>query len=305
MKSKLLFAHVTTTLLMLLATTSHAQDPVPREYVTNTFAGTLVINAHSVEVVPKKRSFGFMIQHRFGAIKPDEQALKQLFGLDLTANIRFAFQYSPVKDTHLEIGRSKNGKTWDLGMKIRLLKQTAEDEVPLSVTVLGNMALMSDEFPATNDRQFFADGITPFAYRFAHRLSYNGQVIIARRFSEHFSMQLSPVAIYRNLVPVGGTNLTVAVVLSARMKVTTKGSILCEVSPIVKGRQPEDPLEPLAIGYEVATQGHVFQIVLCSSQEILEQRVYTMPTSRYNDGYFHLGFNIARTMYVKPKVPMP
>ncbi len=305
MKHDLFIAYAATAMLLLARTTLHAQDVIPREYVTNTFAGTQIINAHSVEVVPKKRSFGFMIQHRFGAIKPDEQALKQLFGLDLTANIRFAFQYSPVRDAHLEIGRSKNGKTWDLGMKVRLLKQTVQNEVPLSITALGNIAVMSDDFPATNDRQFFTDGVTPFAYLFVHRLSYNGQVIVARRFSEHLSMQLAPIVIYRNLVPVGGSNLTVAVALSARMKVTTKGSILCEVSPIVIGRQSEDHLEPIAVGYEVATQGHVFQIVLCSSQEIIEQRLYTTPGSRYDEGYFHLGFNIARTMYVKPKVPQP
>ncbi|MBK6831865.1 MAG: hypothetical protein IPG92_14500 [Flavobacteriales bacterium] len=305
MKSKLLFAHVTTTLLMLFATTLHAQDPVAREYVTNTFAGTLVINAHSVEVVPKKRSFGFMIQHRFGAVKPDEQAWKQFVGLDLPANIRFSFQYSPLRDTHLELGRSKNGKTWDLGAKGRLLKQTVEDEMPISVTVLGNVALMSDDLPATNDRLFFADGVTPFAYRFEHRLSYNAQVIVARRFSERVSLQLAPVITYRNLVPMEGSNLTMAIVLSARVRVSAKSSILLEAAPIVEGRQGMDHKEPLALAYEVATQGHVFQIVLASGQEFVEQRLYATPATPYNEGYFHLGFNMARTFYVKPKVPKP
>ncbi len=160
-----------------------AQDDSGREYVTGTFAGTQVVNAHSVEVVPRKRSFGFMIQHRFGAVGPDEQAWKQFAGLDLPANIRFAFQYSPINDAHLEIGRSKNGKVWDLGAKVRVLKQTVEGEMPLSLTVLTNAALMSDDFPDVSERDFFADGVTPFEYRFEHRLSYNAQVIIARRFS--------------------------------------------------------------------------------------------------------------------------
>jgi len=271
--------------------------------VTNTFGGTEVINTHSVEVVPRKRSFGFMIQHRFGAVPPDESAFKQFFGMDLPANIRFAFQYAPIKDAHLEIARSKNGKTWDLGAKVRLVKQTVEDEVPVSVTVLGNVALMSDDFPATSDELYFADGVTPFEYRFEHRLSYNAQVIVARRFGEHISLQLAPVFTYRNLVPEGGSNVTTTIALSSRWKVTTKGSILFEVSPILEGRQPEDHLEPLAVGYELATQGHVFQIALASGQEIIQQRLYSTPASRYDDGYFHLGFNIARTLFVKPKSP--
>jgi hypothetical protein len=59
------------------------------------------------------------------------------------------------------------------------------------------------------------------------------------------------------------------------------------------------------MGYEVATAGHVFQIVLASSPEIVEHRLYTMPITRYDEGYFHLGFNIARTLFVKPKTARP
>ena len=284
---------------------AQAQEGSALEYVTNTFGGTEVINTHSVEVVPRRRSFGFMIQHRFGAIGPDEEAFKQFLGLDLPANIRFAFQYAPIRDAHLEIGRSKNGKTWDLGAKGRLLKQTVGDEMPVSLTLLGNVALNTEDFSATTDDLYFGDGVTPFEYRLEHRLSYNAQVIVARRFTQHFSMQMAPVLTYRNLVPIGASNLTMAIAFSARMKVTTKGAILFEVSPILTGRQDEDHLEPLALGYEVATLGHVFQIVVASGQEILEQRLYAAPASSYDEGYFHLGFNIARILFVKPRPPPP
>lgn len=288
---------------LLALTAAFAQGTIPHEYVSNSFGGTYVINTHSVEVVPKKRAFGFMIQHRFGAVRPDEQALKQFIGLDLPANIRFAFQYAPMRDTQLELGRSKNGKTWDLGMKARLLKQTEGNEMPVSLTVSGNAGLMSDDFPVTNDRLFFADGVTPFAYRFEHRLSYNAQVIVARKMNARLSLQLAPVITYRNLVPMGGSNLTTALALSGRVKVSMKGSVLFEASPIVTGRQPKDHLEPIAVGYEVATLGHVFQIVLSSGQEIIEQRLYSTPVSRYDEGYFHLGFNISRVLLVRPKTP--
>ncbi|MBK9273640.1 MAG: hypothetical protein IPM49_03765 [Flavobacteriales bacterium] len=291
------------TIALLGAWALCAQDEAQQELVTGTFAGTQVVNAHSVEVVPRKRSFGFMIQHRFGTVGTDEQAWKQFAGLDLPANIRFSFLYAPFDHAQLELGRSKNRKMWDLGAKFRVLKQTVEDEMPVSLTVLANAALMSDDFPTVGDRDFFADGTTPFAYRFEHRLSYNAQFIVARRFDRWLSLQLAPVAIHRNLVAIGEPNLTLALAVSGRFKVSTKGSILVEVAPILRGRRPDAHLEPLAIAYEVATQGHVFQIVLSSGQEILEQRAYTMPASRYDEGLFHLGFNIARTLLVKPKAP--
>lgn len=282
-----------------------AQETPPPELVTGTFAGSTLINTQTIEVVPKKRSFGFMIQHRFGAVGPDEQSYKQFFGLDLPANIRFSFQYALFNDMHLEIGRSKNGKTWDLSGKARLLKQTVDGAMPVSLTVFGDVALMSDDFPQVSDQMYYGDGVTPFEYRFEHRLSYNAQVIVARRFGEHFSAELAPVITYRNLVPVGGSNLTAAIALGARVKVTPKGSFLLEACPVVLGRNEEEHREPVAIGYEVATLGHVFQIVLASSPEVLEQRIYPASQSRYDEGYFHLGFNIARILYVKPKPPKP
>ncbi|MBV6404256.1 MAG: hypothetical protein IT228_13170 [Flavobacteriales bacterium] len=288
---------------LLCARGLSAQEEARPEPVTGTFAGTQVVNAQSVEVVPRKRSFGFMIQHRFGTVGTDEQVWKQFAGLDLPANIRFSFQYAPFQNAQLELGRSKNGKVWDLGAKLRVLRQTVEDEMPVSLTVLANAALMSDDHPATGDRDFFADGTTPFAYRFEHRLSYSAQLILARRFTPWLSLQVAPVAVHRNLVAVGEHNFTLATVLSGRFKVSTKGSVLVEAAPIVMGHRPGHRLEPLALAYEVATQGHVFQIVLSSGQEIIEQRAYTMPTSRYDEGQFHLGFNIARTLLVKPKAP--
>ncbi|MBK6342291.1 MAG: hypothetical protein IPF41_06805 [Flavobacteriales bacterium] len=283
------------------AATSTAQEEPQREYVTGTFAGTQVVNTHSVEVVPRKRSFGFMIQHRFGEVTPDEEAWNQFVGLDLPANIRFAFQYSPLRDVQLELGRSKNGKVWDLELKARLLKQTEEEEMPVSLTVMGNAGFMSDRFPRVGERDFFADGVTPFEYTLAHRFSYNTQIIVGRRFNRWFSAQLAGIVVYRNLVPVGGSNLTLAIAGATRFKVSPKGSILLEASPILEGRQASEHREPVAIAYEVATHGHVFQIVLASSQEIIEPRLYTLATSRYDQGRFHLGFNIARTLFVKPK----
>jgi hypothetical protein len=283
----------------------HAQEESPREYVSRSFGGTHIINAQSIEVVPRKRSYGFMIQHRFGEWGFDKNMGKQFLGLDLPANIRFAFQYSPINDMHLELGRSKNGKVYDLGAKVRLLKQTVGNEVPVSMTGWFNVALMTDDFPSVSEQDFFADGVTPFKYEDKHRLSYNTQLIIARRFSDRVSLQVALVFIYRNLVPVGQSNVTMTLPVSGRWKVSTKGSILFEAAPYLTGKDPKETLIPVAMGYEVATAGHVFQILLASGQEIVEQRLYTTPVTRYDDGYFHLGFNIARTLFVKPKPARP
>jgi hypothetical protein len=288
-------------LFALLITTSSAQEAP--ELVTNTFSWTQVINSQTVEVVPQKRSFGFMIQHRFGAVSPDEQWIKSFLGLDLPANIRFGFQYALTDRLQLEIGRGKYGKTWDLSAKARLLRQTEDDRMPISVTGYFNTAVNTDDFPPLGSNFYYADGVTPFVYETKHRLKYNTELIVARRFNDVFSAQIAGAAVYRNLVPEGMENLTVALPISGRVKVSTKGSILFEYAPILAGQQPEDHLNPLALAYEIATLGHVFQIIVASSSQILEQDLYTTPTTRYDDGYVLLGFNIARTLFVKPKKP--
>lgn len=290
-------------LLVMGANGLSAQEGEGPELVTNTFSWTQVINVQTVEVVPRKRSFGFMIQHRFGAITPDQQSYKQFFGLDLPANIRFGFQYAVSDRIHLETGRSKNGKVVDLAVKGRILRQTADDRMPVSVTGFFDAGIMTDDFPAVGADTYFADGTTPFVYAFKHRMSYNTQVIVARRLNDVISLQAAGVAVYRNLAPPGADNLTMAVPLSGRIKVTTKGSILFEYAPVVAGRSPNNSLDPAAIAYELATLGHVFQIIIGTSSEIIEQRLYTSPVIPYDQGHVLLGFNIARTLFVKPKMP--
>ncbi|MBK6884142.1 MAG: hypothetical protein IPH05_14595 [Flavobacteriales bacterium] len=280
-----------------------AQEQVEPELVTNTFSWSQVINAQTVEVVPRKRSFGFMIQHRFGAITPDKQSYKQFLGLDLPANIRFGFQYAVSDRMHFEIGRSKNGKMIDLAAKARILRQTVDNTMPVSVTGFFDAGVMSDDFPTVGPDNYFADGTTPFVYVFKHRMSYNTQVIVARRFNDVISLQAAGVAVYRNLVPLGASNLTIAIPISGRIKVTTKGSILFEYTPIVEGRSPNSQLNPASIAYELATLGHVFQIIVGTSAEIMEQRLYTSSALPYDKGHVLLGFNIARTLLVKPKKP--
>lgn len=296
--------HAVVGLLLGFASASSYAQEAP-ELVTNTFAWSQVINAQTVEIVPRKHSFGFMIQHRFGAITPDKQSYKQFLGLDLPANIRFGFQYAVSNRMHLEIGRSKNGKVIDLAVKARILRQTTDNKMPVSVTGFFDAAVMTDDFPVVGANNYFADGTTPFVYAFKHRMSYNTQVIVARRFNDVLSLQVAGAAVYRNLVPQGASNLTVAVPISARIKVSTKGAILFEYTPIVEGRSPNSGLNPASIAYELATLGHVFQVIIGTSGEIVEQRLYPSAPIPYDKGQVLLGFNIARTLFVKPKKPRP
>ena len=293
--------------LVLVTTLSmQAQEPPAKpasEDVNHVFPGQAVINSQSVDLIQRTRGFGFSIQHRFGAFGPDRQAYMQFIGFDLPANIRFGFSYAFCKWFQADIGRTKNGKMVDLGGKFRILKQTTDNRMPLSMSAYITTAIMTDDFPMVTDRHFFADSVTPFEYRFEHRMYYAAQVMAARKFGQRFSLQIAPILTYRNLAPAGMSNLTVAVPISGRIQVSPKGAVLFEYAPVIHGGQPGSYLYPLSLAYEVATAGHVFQILLTTSAEIVEHRLYSLPTEQYDKGYFLLGFNIGRILWLKPRRP--
>jgi len=55
------------------------------------------------------------------------------------------------------------------------------------------------------------------------------------------------------------------------------------------------------LGYEFGTVGHSFQIIVSSSNDLLEQNVYHNQNLDYTQGKFYLGFNLRRTFWHKKK----
>lgn len=240
-------------------------------------------------MLPKKTT-EFTIQHRFGATSLGNDFIKNFLGMDLASNIRLGFAVALTDKMYVEIGRTKFGKIYDFGTKYLLLQQ-ATGKSPVSIAFYGNVGIRSDQFPKTTKGSTFDDG-TPFAYTFAHRLTYNTQFIIARQFSNHFSFQLTPIAIWRNLVPEEEENLTIALTAGGRWKLNYKSSILFEISPKFN---TNDKVIPLSLAYEIgSSSAHAFQLILTTTDKILEQSVYTTPVYDYSHGKFVLGFNIKR-----------
>src|SRR3972149_3313372 len=169
--------------------TNFAQD---KEFVYGTFRGGLLINSPTIEVVSKK-SYDFTIRHRFGMIGPDSSAYQQFLGTDLPANIRFGFAFPVTEKLTLGFGRTKNGKTVDAEAKYLFAMQTEDNSMPVSAAIYFSSAMMTDKFSKIPQYSFFSDSLTPFKYKFEHRFSYSTELIIARKFSDKFSMQVAPL----------------------------------------------------------------------------------------------------------------
>src|SRR5579871_6715343 len=78
------------------------QDSTPTtQYVNNAFKSTRVIMGQSIEMVGAG-SLDFRILHRFG---PITNGVQGLFGIDQSF-IRFSFDYAPINDLLVGLGRS-------------------------------------------------------------------------------------------------------------------------------------------------------------------------------------------------------
>lgn len=246
--------------------------------VSATFKSTRLVNGHSVEV-RSKRILEFIISHRFGTIN---SGYKQFWGLD-NSSIRLALEYGLTDNLNIGLGRASFNKVIDTFLKYRLVRQS--NSFPVTITGFGSLARKTVE-------QTGLDG--------TDRNSYTGQILIARKFSPNFSFQLMPILIHRNLVPTRrDANLLFSPGLGGRYKLTSRLAINAEYYPQLTDFS-DSFQNSFAIGVDIETGGHVFQLHLTNAVQMNEQGFVGGTTDNFFDGDIHYGFNISRVFDLKP-----
>ena len=256
--------------------------------VLGTFNGTRILNGHSVET-REKGILEFLIHHRFGAVN---SGFDELFGLD-ESNIRLGFEYSFTNDLTVALGRSSFEKTFDSYVKYRVLKQkTGAQEFPFSLTLFGSAARKSLKDYEPDDKPSFAD-----------RLVYSGQLLIAKKFDEKISFQISPTYLHFNRVPFDeDPNDIFALGFGTRVKISKRVSLNGEYFYATNSFESINTKNSLAFGIDIETGGHIFQIIFSNSRYMIEKGFIAETTGDFFKGDIHFGFNISRAFQIsKPK----
>lgn len=262
------------------------ETPKIKNYVSATFKGTRILNGHSIEN-RKKGVTEFVISHRFGRVN---LGLEELYGLD-QSNIRFALERGITDNLMLGIGRSSFEKTYDGFFKYKLLKQEEDGAMPVSMSVFGSVA-----FRSIND---FGPGKE---LTFNQKLSYVSQLLIARKFNSKFSLQIIPSYIHKNSVRINkDPNDVFALGVGGRIKLTKRTSLNIEYHYNLNPLESIDVTNSFAMGVDIETGGHVFQIILSNSITMVEKSFITESTDNFFKGDVHLGFNISRAFQSKKK----
>ncbi|MGS2741019.1 DUF5777 family beta-barrel protein [Sinomicrobium sp. M5D2P17] len=263
------------------------ETPENKEYVSAAFKGTRIINGHSIEN-RKKGILEFLISHRFGRIN---DGIDELFGLD-DSNIRFALEYALTDDLMFGIGRSSFEKTYDGFVKYKLLKQaTGKEPFPLSVSLFGSVAWKTLKDYEPEDKPDFSD-----------RLFYTTQVLIARKFNENLSLQLSPTYVHRNSVRIDADPHDIfAIGTGGRYKLSKRVSVNAEYFYTINPLKSVDTKNAFALSVDIETGGHVFQLMVSNAITMIEKSFITETTDDFFKGDIHFGFNISRAFQIGNK----
>ncbi len=260
-------------------------------YTSATFKSTRVVNGQSIERM-KQQQLDFRISHRFGLIN---SGAYELWGLD-QSHVHFSLEYGITDWLMVGAGRGTYEKTFDGFTKVSLLRQSnGALNMPVSVSLFGSAALNSIKFTDPDRTNYFSS-----------RMSYTYQLLVARKFGPRFSAQLSPTVVHRNLVPTElDPNDVYALGLGGRMKISKRLSLNAEyyysVNPL-NDFPSTKVYNPLAIGIDLETGGHVFQLMLTNSLAMIEKGFITETTGQWKKGDIHFGFNISRVFNLKKPV---
>lgn len=254
-------------------------DSLRREYVTATFKGTRVVNGHSVET-PGAGSLVFLISHRFGMLN---SGAYEFFGLD-QATIRLGLEYGLTDNLTVGVGRSSLEKTYDGFVKYKAVRQSSGPRpVPVSVTLLATSAVSTLKFEPQPERSTTS------------RFTYTYQALLARKFSPNLSVQLMPTLVHRNYVALRrDQNDVYALGAAARQKLTKRVALTAEYYYLLPGSTADDYRNSLAVGFDIETGGHVFQLHFTNSQGMIEKFFVPQTTGNFFDGDIYFGFNISR-----------
>jgi hypothetical protein len=173
---------------------------------------------------------------------------------------------------------------------MKLLKQsTGKKNMPLSISGFAGIYYNTLKWSEPDRENYYTS-----------RINYTFQLLMARKFSESFSLQLSPTLVHKNLVPLASDqNDLLSVGIGARQKITKRMSINVEYYYQIPGYKLENTVDPLSIGIDIETGGHVFQFIFTNSTGIAENQYITGTTGKWSKGDIHFGFNIARVFTLK------
>ncbi len=246
--------------------------------VTAIFKSYKVLNLDTPKLVSKKH-LNFVVAHRFETIK---NGFEDLFGLD-TANTRLSFTYGLTDAINVSFARSRFGNPYSFGVKYNIAHQQ-KNGFPVTIAGLNQLGI-NDELSRSSLPRL----------SFENRLTSNHQLIIARKFNSKLSLELVPTVLHDGLVIEDNQdNWQGALGFGGRYLFTKRMGLVVDYVAHLNRASNSTFNNPLSIGLEIETGGHVFQLSFSNANGLYENNFINGATGDWLDGDIFFGFSINR-----------
>ena len=256
-----------------------AEKPTEKQIAPAAFKGLQIGNMQSTKLTAKGEWY-MVVSHRFGDLT---NGFDNFFGLD-NALTKIGGIYGATNWLSLGASRHTYNKTYEFSAKYKFANQV---ESGFPVTIVGyntmdiNSALKTTLYPNL---------------KFSNRLAYTSQLLISRKFSDSFSFEVAGIYVHKNLFE-DSQELKDQYLVGAggRYKLSKRLSVNLEYAAKVN-RLASAPLyqDPITLGLDIETGGHVFQMVFSNCQPMNDVAVFTNATGNWNGGSVYFGFNMYR-----------
>lgn len=241
------------------------------------------ITGMSTVTTLEAKNLNSLIMHNFGLVST---GIEEFYGLDQNAAVRLGFDYGVTDELTIGIGRTSVEDNVDFRAKYLILKQLESDKIPVQIAIKGDVGINTQK-----NTQF--DEFT-----FQERLNYFASVMIARKFNKQLSLQIAPMVSHFNTVKIERVgeipeNTHYGLGIGGRYAFDERKAITFEYLPVIGDRSPGTK-NHFALGYEIETGGHVFQMFFMSGKWFTEQHLLARTNTNFFEGDFRLGFNINR-----------
>jgi hypothetical protein len=274
-------------ILMLALNTVQAQDDLlnelgssstEKQLTSSAFKGVQICTMQSTKIASKNEWY-FVVSHRFGDLT---NGFDNFFGMD-SALTKIGALYGVTDGLTMGVSRHTYNKTYELSAKYRLANQY-DNGFPFTIVGYNSVDINSEL-----DKAVFP------ALKGSDRFAFTSQLLISRKCSDNLSLELNPMFIHKNLYePLNENKDNFLLGIGGRYKVSKRMSINAEYGARLNAAETTTYHNPLSLGLDIDTGGHIFQMVLSNSQAMNDVAYFTNASGNWNGGGIYFGFNMYR-----------